>query len=72
MFYNALKNLRQNIKISRDVAEITPMAGNVKKNDEAAHMQQGDKRRRVGDPTSHKRLVPHKMWVQNKIIESLN
>jgi hypothetical protein len=68
MFCKAFKNLRQNIKISRDVAELTPMTGNVKK----MMRQQGDKRRRVGDPTSHKRLVPHKMWVQNKIIESLN
>lgn len=31
MFHKALKNLRQNIKISRDVAEITPMTSNVKK-----------------------------------------
>jgi hypothetical protein len=31
MFLNALTILRHNIKISRDVAEITPMTGNMKK-----------------------------------------
>jgi hypothetical protein len=45
------------------------MTGNVKSSD-ADHVQRGDKRRQgVGDATSHRRLVPHKMWAKNKIIE---